>query len=290
MARRLSLFTKKPDPQGLSNTLPQHVAGRLLVLAESAGHAGSLHLCLHPGVKKQPAALCGVPALRTGSIQFFQRGLGGNASLVKRVALPRELIPITSVLSSCVHLVIQIGLLLVIALLSGVHVNVYWAWLPVIWGLEIVFVCGMALLFSAINVYVRDTRYVVDSANTVLFWLVPIFYSFAIIPLRFREIYLWNPIAALVMAMRDILLEAKDRLAAQAYIGVLLVLRGRPACVSQVKREILRLPVTDEDYPLRKRQQKFPPAWRPGTAAPTLDLFVRKKSRIRFPRVEGCLV
>jgi lipopolysaccharide transport system permease protein len=132
-----------------------------------------------------------------------------NASLVKRVALPRELIPITSVLSTCVHLIIQIGLLLAIVLLSGISVNIYWLWLPLIWALEIVFVCGLALLFSAINVYVRDTRYVVDSANTILFWLVPIVYSFAIIPQRFREIYMWNPIAALVMAMRDILLEAK---------------------------------------------------------------------------------
>src|SRR5258708_34492466 len=96
---------------------------------------------------------------------------------------------------------------LVIALLSGIHVNVYWEWLPGIWGLEIVFVCGLALLFSAVNVYVRDTRYVVDSANTVLFWLVPIFYSSAIIPQRFRDIYLWNPIAALVLSMRDILLD-----------------------------------------------------------------------------------
>src|SRR5260370_32779036 len=82
-----------------------------------------------------------------------------NASLVKRVALPRELIPITSVLSSCVHLIIQIGLLLVVVLLSGISVNVYWAWLPVICVLEIVFVCGMALLFSEVNVDVSHTRY-----------------------------------------------------------------------------------------------------------------------------------
>jgi ABC-type polysaccharide/polyol phosphate export permease len=44
--------------------------------------------------------------------------------------------------------------------------------------------------------------------NVVLFWLVPIFYSAAIIPARYREIYQLNPVAALVFALRYILLDA----------------------------------------------------------------------------------
>jgi ABC-type polysaccharide/polyol phosphate export permease len=48
---------------------------------------------------------------------------------------------------------------------------------------------------------------VVESSNTVLFWLVPIFYSFAMVRPQYREIYLYNPLAAIVMITRTILLD-----------------------------------------------------------------------------------
>jgi lipopolysaccharide transport system permease protein len=135
--------------------------------------------------------------------------LADNAGLIKFVRIPRAIVPISAVLAACPHLLIQLGLLLVFAIASGIPANVQWAWLPIVFGMELVFLCGLGLVFSALNVYVRDTRYVVESANTVLFYFVPVIYSFSIIPQAYRELYQYNPVAALILAVREIVLEGR---------------------------------------------------------------------------------
>src|SRR3990170_4694744 len=116
--------------------------------------------------------LCGLVPFSFFSIAWNSgtTSLTDNASLIKRVPVPREIVPIASVLSNCIHLLVQIALLLTVTVVVTRNINLHWLWLPVVWFLEVLFVCGLTLITSAVNVYVRDTRYIVESVNTLLFW------------------------------------------------------------------------------------------------------------------------
>jgi len=146
-----------------------------------------------------------VIALQSATISVLD-----NAELIKRNAISREVIPLASILSNVPHLLIQSGLLIFFVYWGGLSVTVYWLWLPVIWGLGVLFLLGAGLFTSALYVSIRDIRYVVESGCLVLFWVVPIIYSADMIPRSMIGLYQYNPVAALIMATQTVVLHAQS--------------------------------------------------------------------------------
>ena len=140
-------------------------------------------------------------ALQAGTTSIID-----NSSLVNKMPFQRALLPVSVVFANSIHYLIQFGLLL-LATSIFVGVNRYWLWLPIIVLAQIVFVCGVALTTSALDVFIRDIRYVVESACLVLFWMLPIFYGFEAIGPKWAWLYEINPLAAVILIMRAILLD-----------------------------------------------------------------------------------
>ena len=136
-----------------------------------------------------------------------------NAPLVKKVAFPRLLIPLSAVISQLMDGLIMICILAVLIVVFGVPVTWHYLWLPLIYLVEIAFILGVSLITSALNVYYRDMRYLVESGLTILFWLTPIFYPLSAIknnlPSVVYYLYLVNPLAGCIHSTRLAVLEGK---------------------------------------------------------------------------------
>jgi ABC-2 type transport system permease protein len=72
----------------------------------------------------------------------------------------------------------------------------------------LVFGSALALLLSALNVYLRDIQYLVDVLVVMLFWASPIVYSYANVSgsvvggTWIEQVYLLNPITTAVIAFQ----------------------------------------------------------------------------------------
>jgi ABC-type polysaccharide/polyol phosphate export permease len=134
-----------------------------------------------------------------------------NAPLVKKVAFPRQILPISVVLSQSIQVLVQFGLVAIFVMLFRVPLTAKLLLVPPIVGILLLFVLGAGLLCSALSVVFRDTRYILESLLTVLFWLSPVFYPLSIVhekfPVWLFGIYIVNPLAGCVEGLRRVILQ-----------------------------------------------------------------------------------
>lgn len=186
--------------------------------------------------------LCGVLPWNffSGAVMQSINSIVGNASLVKKVYFPREVLPLSVVLSNLVNFGIALMILFPMLLIFGVPLTRWVLLLPIVIAIQMCFVTGVALLLSTLNVFYRDTGAIMDVAIMAWFFVTPIIYPIDILP-RSRQImgltidiHRWtrilNPMASLVAAYRDVLyygrLVGPDFLARTAVTSLAVLLIG----------------------------------------------------------------
>ena len=129
----------------------------------------------------------------------------GNAPLVRKVFLPRQLFALSAVIVAFIHFLPQVTLLLAVCLFFGwiLHLSVA-AVLAILAAMIIVmlFALGLGLFFGAINVRFRDAENVVELLLLLATWASPVLYSWtmvaSVLPEWALRIYLLNPITQAV--------------------------------------------------------------------------------------------
>lgn len=101
----------------------------------------------------------------------------GNSDMLKKIYFPRSVLPISVVLSKMVNFLITLGIFFIlIAILGyGVSVEALLFLIPVM-IIYLIFTLGLSLLFSSINVYLRDIQYIISVLMMVWIWMTPIMY------------------------------------------------------------------------------------------------------------------
>ena len=139
--------------------------------------------------------LCGIVFFNffNESVTLGMNSIIGNASLIKKVYVPKYIYPLTRVLSSLVNLLISMIPLFLIILITGTRFRFSFLLLPYCCFCLTLFVLGMTFLFSTGVTFFQDIAFLWGVISMIWTYATPIFYTETILPEKFRPIFHLNP-------------------------------------------------------------------------------------------------
>lgn len=135
-----------------------------------------------------------------------------NAGLVRKVYVPREIFPLSSVGAASFTSGVQVIVLLAACILLGAapfHAEIVY-FLPAV-AIVVLYGTGLGLLLCALNVYLRDVQYLIQVVLMLALWSSPIVYGWNMVTRVFSEfnlpgwaleIYTNNPLTLAVLGFR----------------------------------------------------------------------------------------
>jgi len=132
-----------------------------------------------------------------------------HSQLITKTVFPSEVVPVSIFLSSLIHHLIALVLVVAAAAIWLRTMSPMILLLPVYMFFVGLLAVGIGWIVASLHVYLRDTAQVLSVVMTLWFWLTPIMISEQQIPQRFHPLVTWNPMAWAVRAYRERLLTSQ---------------------------------------------------------------------------------
>ena len=149
----------------------------------------------------------------------------GNANLIKKIYFPREIFPLTAVVTKLVELGINFFILAGLMVWYHMMPSIYMLWVPLIILYTLLAALTVAFVGAAINVYYRDVGTALPVLLSLLMYASPVIYPLQLVKDKLLvhqaagewshalyTLYTLNPLAGIIDAFQSVVLrnEAPD--------------------------------------------------------------------------------
>lgn len=142
------------------------------------------------------------------SISNSSNSILAGRTVISQIDIAKAFFPIVVMLQDAVKQLIVFALLLLFLVTYGIDVTVSWLYLPLVVVVQALFILASGLVAAAIVPVIPDFKYVITTGLMLLMFASGTFYSYRdVVEPRYQEVFLSNPMAALIKSYRQVLLD-----------------------------------------------------------------------------------
>lgn len=140
-------------------------------------------------------------SITAGSVNLI-----GNSSIITKVYFPREVIPLSTIVSSLVDFCIASSISFLLLIIYKIPFTWHIIFIPLILCIQIFLATSLALLASGATVVFRDLKFAFPFLVQTAIYASPVFYSVRNLQKHFQILFYFNPTTGVIEGYRSILL------------------------------------------------------------------------------------
>lgn len=139
----------------------------------------------------------------TSATQGAMYSIRGNASILKKIYVPRYMFAIGSICYESINFFISLLILFGVMALTGApfQITTFLAIIPFV--LLMLMIVGVGLILAVFNTYFSDVGYMYSIFSLLLMYASALFYPMEIVPANIQMIFTLNPLYIAITCFRD---------------------------------------------------------------------------------------